>query len=1156
MNAQYLTPDRYFQFLENVLDARRRLEIEEAANRQEVIIRIAEGDLSPNILFDLDWYSRTYGTDKKMAIRDYLINFDTRNPSPYFSSVYYHAKYGNEIKNGLTPLEHYWKIGFSEGKNSSPFVWEQWYKETYALSNATRALEHFILEGSSLSYNPSLYFDTEKVSRSLDIPCQLALYYYMADPERWLVPSNDAFDPELFVAGANCDDSMPAIFHYELNKPYWRLPLHRKFHGDIYLSRNPDVLGSEFSPLEHFLRCGQYESRIACLQQAVDQLPYHDREYNRYLSQVTHQPNVGLADRLPYRPLISILVPLYKTPLGYLRELIQSVISQQYDNWELCFSAANNLPQETLDYLAAFSQPNFKIFYCENAPGISENTNNCLRIAAGEFIALLDHDDFLNDAALYEYVKILNSEAVDLFYCDKDLVTDVGGLRKSPLFKPAYSPEIMLSANYMTHFNLIRTSLVKEIGGWDPETDGAQDWDIFLRCMAAGAHVKHVPKTLYHWREAPTSVSGGIEAKPYAKRGQLRAIQKYLDATAWCGAKAQPDELGQFFIEWPEGISDVEIVCYNTESGVFPSFMRGRGITVTAIPGPLLVDEVARIVSDTASKYVVFYDATLVTDDTLLSQIVGPLTNPDIAAVTGIVLRQDRQTIAEAGYVWVDQVLKPLFAGQSDRTFGWFGGSAWFRNVNFSSFRILALRVTPESREAIQRYSAIFPSSLTGLSRALSTTGRIMVNPYCRAVGDIAVVPEAAALVGFEDEMFTPHLSIDAVGQFQFRALQSKPQAIQAYSAEAAYWAERFAVANVNTLGGKPKGKVGKRALFLLPCFNSPFYGGIFTILSYAEHLAKGGFDIDFYFDERIDYAQMRTLISRIIGQHSFGVLCNTNIDRGLLTQRSYKIAFASLWTTAYRLAELSNVQKKFYFVQDFEPAFYCGGTISALAEATYRLDFIGLCNSEGVYRRFVEAGGRGVYFVPPIDRVRYTDEDRPSVNSDIVRVFAYARPHNPRNCFEVLVPALKKIKSKFQDKVQILTAGADWAPIEYGLEDVVEHMGMLSLPECAALYKTVDIGISFMASPHPSYPPLEMMASGVAVCANFNAANLWLYEPGENSILFEANVQSVVDAISGLIISDTRRHAIASQAVASIRRKLPSWAEVFAELDRVVLAA
>ena len=145
---------------------------------------------------------------------------------------------------------------------------------------------------------------------------------------------------------------------------------------------------------------------------------------------------------------------------------------------------------------------------------------------------MLDHDDLLDPDALYETVRALNNDkSLDFIYSDSDL-TDSDTMRfYNPLYKPDWSLHTMYSANYITHFSVIRTSIIKKAGGWNPAMDGAQDWDLFLRVSEITDKIYHIPQILYHWRVAESSTARDIGTKPYALDAQIRAIQSHLDRT-------------------------------------------------------------------------------------------------------------------------------------------------------------------------------------------------------------------------------------------------------------------------------------------------------------------------------------------------------------------------------------------------------------------------------------------------------------------------------------------------------------------------------------------------------------------------------------------------------------------------------------------------
>ena len=224
------------------------------------------------------------------------------------------------------------------------------------------------------------------------------------------------------------------------------------------------------------------------------------------------------AAKLSERPLISILLPTYNTDPAYLTKCIESVLAQTYDNWELCISDDASPSQETRDVIKRFVKKYSNIYATFNKTNghISVSSNVALKMAKGEFISLLDHDDILPPSALFEAVKVINERPdVDLIYTDEDKV-DGDGNHIEPFFKPDWSPNFLNSCNVITHFATIRATVMKRIGGFTIGTHGAQDWDLFLRITQQTQNVYHIPKILYHWRKSETSTAMNADSKPYA----------------------------------------------------------------------------------------------------------------------------------------------------------------------------------------------------------------------------------------------------------------------------------------------------------------------------------------------------------------------------------------------------------------------------------------------------------------------------------------------------------------------------------------------------------------------------------------------------------------------------------------------------------------
>ena len=243
--------------------------------------------------------------------------------------------------------------------------------------------------------------------------------------------------------------------------------------------------------------------------------PFNKDDYNRYLAknklEVVHKD-------LEYRPLISILIPVYNIGREYLARCLDSILNQTYDNFEVCLVDDCSTKEETLDTLKEYSEkdPRIHVSYHKKNKHISETTNDALKMAEGEFISLVDDDDELDKDALYMVVEALNeNKELDFIYTDEDKI-DLDGKYCEPHFKADYSPDTLLSNNYICHFTTIRKSKVEEVGGFEKGLEGAQDYDLFLKVTEVTNNIYHIPEVLYHWRKVEGSTSMTIDNKSYA----------------------------------------------------------------------------------------------------------------------------------------------------------------------------------------------------------------------------------------------------------------------------------------------------------------------------------------------------------------------------------------------------------------------------------------------------------------------------------------------------------------------------------------------------------------------------------------------------------------------------------------------------------------
>jgi len=259
----------------------------------------------------------------------------------------------------------------------------------------------------------------------------------------------------------------------------------------------------------------------------------HFNDYQRWIKKNEYSPDEltrlkKISQNFSYRPKISILIPVWNTDEKWLRSAIDSVLTQVYDNWELCIVDGGSIKRHIPKILKKYAQKDtrIKVKSLDRNKGIAGNSNEALALATGEYIGFLDHDDELAPFALYEVVKLLNqNKDIYFIYSDEDKINDAGS-RKDPFFKPDWSPEMFLSCNYLCHFSVIKKSLLDIIGGFRQGYDGSQDYDLFLRTLEKidKQNIAHIPKILYHWRIIPESVASDSSAKPYAYDNAKKAL--------------------------------------------------------------------------------------------------------------------------------------------------------------------------------------------------------------------------------------------------------------------------------------------------------------------------------------------------------------------------------------------------------------------------------------------------------------------------------------------------------------------------------------------------------------------------------------------------------------------------------------------------------
>lgn len=314
-----------------------------------------------------------------------------------------------------------------------------------------------------------------------------------------------------------------------------------------------------------------------------------------------------------------------------------------------------------------------------------------------------------------------------------------------------------------------------------------------------------------------------------------------------------------------------------------------------------------------------------------------------------------------------------------------------------------------------------------------------------------------------------------------------------------------------------PHSEPPKRAIWFLPHFDHCLRGGIRTILNIAEDFSrhwgtKNTIVIDNVFNRALKD------IPAQLAEHMPDLNCEIvefRYDSDPDTLPEADVGICTLWNTAYTLARYGKCKAKFYLMQDYEPIFYAGDSIYAAVEQTYRLGFYCIANTSGVAQEYLRYSKWVCSFTPGIDTAQFSPSREPVKTKPPYQIVFYGRPLRPRNAFMLGIETLRRVKERLKDDVHIISVGHDFPVDQYDLKNVIEIRGLLkTMDEVADLYRRSDLGLSFMVTPHPSYQPIEYMASGCPAMTNYNEGANWLYKDGENVILVEPLVEVAAERI------------------------------------------
>lgn len=397
---------------------------------------------------------------------------------------------------------------------------------------------------------------------------------------------------------------------------------------------------------------------------------------------------------LPAQPLISLVMPTYKTDLKLLREAVDSVAKQIYGEWELVIvdDGSGDPGLERALRALPIGDERIKVELLGENAGISAATNAGMALVEGEFVGFLDHDDTLTADALLRVAQALAADpGLDVVYSDSDKLT-IGGVRADPFLKPDWSPVYALGAMYIGHLLVVRTSVAEAAGGFDPAFDKIQDFEFMLRVSERTDRIHHIPQILYHWRAIPGSIAAGTEQKSGVEELQARAVSAHLERLG-LPARAVPHAAipHRAVLEPANGSAPQPKVSIVVHSGGAAIERLRRSLERTEYPDfeTIVIEEGSRAEAHnagaaqaTGEQLVFLAPDTEIVDPAWLSQLVLHAALPDVAAVGPKLVRPDGK-VEQAGIaIGLRDPAAPMLIGVPAEGDGYYGALPCSREVS------------------------------------------------------------------------------------------------------------------------------------------------------------------------------------------------------------------------------------------------------------------------------------------------------------------------------------------------------------------------------------------------------------------------------------------------------------------------------------------
>jgi glycosyltransferase involved in cell wall biosynthesis len=394
-----------------------------------------------------------------------------------------------------------------------------------------------------------------------------------------------------------------------------------------------------------------------------------------------------------FRPLVSVVVPVFETPRTFLAKAIESVERQTYENWELCLSDDGSASPEVHTVLraAAARDARIKIATSPVNEGISAASNRALQIATGEWVAFLDHDDELARGALHECVSQLASRRdLDVLYTDEDKI-ELDGSFSDAFYKPDWSPDFFRGVMYVGHLLVVRRALLDSIMGFDSRFDGVQDFELVLRLSERTTRIGHLPKTLYHWRKAPGSVAAEVDAKEYVPERQVAAVNAHLIRARVPAVAQTHPRLPHRVLLKPSDVRQWPLVTVVTPEATDSRLDRAlarstypRFEVITFRDDTQATTRSLNAAAERANGDLIAFVSGSVEFVTRgwLEALVWPLEQEDVAVVAPVILDKDRSVLGAGVAVGIDGGFADMMGGLPRTSDGYAGSLSCMREAS------------------------------------------------------------------------------------------------------------------------------------------------------------------------------------------------------------------------------------------------------------------------------------------------------------------------------------------------------------------------------------------------------------------------------------------------------------------------------------------